>query len=180
MADDPLATALTNNPSLSRTAVAVHAATLVDSLDVTEDLTVLAPTNEAFAAVPPGTFEPLLADTPRLTSLVTHHVVAGRLTPAELAGTHTPSTVTWSPSRARGRASRSAPTRPSWAPLTRRSPAATSGRATRPCTSSTRCSPRRPADGGSPPGRRTASCAKEGATLGDATVEPGPSVGSAA
>jgi uncharacterized surface protein with fasciclin (FAS1) repeats len=31
----------------------------------------------------------VLADVPRLTSVLTHHVLQGRLTPGELAGTHT-------------------------------------------------------------------------------------------
>lgn len=89
LAGAPVATALSTVPALSNTMGTVHAAALAGSLDVTEDLTVLAPVNEAFAAVPPATLDPLLADTPRLTALVTHHVIAGRLTPDELAGTHT-------------------------------------------------------------------------------------------
>jgi uncharacterized surface protein with fasciclin (FAS1) repeats len=76
-------------PGLANTMVTVHRAALAASLDATQDLTVLAPVNEAFAAVPPATLDPLLADTPRLTALVTHHVIAGRLAPGELAGTHT-------------------------------------------------------------------------------------------
>ena len=89
MATAPAATAMATVPGLSSTVVTVHRAALAASLDATEDLTVLAPVNEAFAAVPPATLDPLLADTPRLTALVTHHVIAGRLGPGELAGTHT-------------------------------------------------------------------------------------------
>ncbi|MGY1638647.1 fasciclin domain-containing protein [Geodermatophilus sp. SYSU D00742] len=88
MADDPLATAVANNPALSTLMRAVHAATLVDPLNTTQDITVLAPLNQAFEAVPAETLDPLLADTPRLTDLLTHHVVPGRLAPGELAGTH--------------------------------------------------------------------------------------------
>ena len=89
LAAAPAATAMSTIPGLANTMVTVHAATLAASLDATPDLTVLAPVNEAFAAVPPATLDPLLADTPRLTSLLTHHVIAGRLGPGELAGTHT-------------------------------------------------------------------------------------------
>ena len=89
MATAPAATAMATVPGLSSTVVTVHRAALAASLDATEDLTVLAPVNEAFAAVPPTTLDPLLADTARLTALVTHHVIAGRLSPGELAGTHT-------------------------------------------------------------------------------------------
>ena len=89
LATAPAATAMSSIPGLTTTMVTVHAAALAGSLDATEDLTVLAPVNEAFAAVPPATLDPLMADTPRLTALVTHHVIAGRLAPGELAGTHT-------------------------------------------------------------------------------------------
>ena len=89
MATAPAATAMATVPGLSSTVVTVHRAALAASLDATEDLTVLAPVNEAFAAVPPATLDPLLTDTPRLTALVTHHVIAGRMGPGELAGTHT-------------------------------------------------------------------------------------------
>jgi uncharacterized surface protein with fasciclin (FAS1) repeats len=89
LAAAPAATAMSTVPGLTTTMATVHAAALAASLDATPDLTVLAPVNEAFAAVPPATLDPLLADTPRLTALVTHHVIAGRLGPGELAGTHT-------------------------------------------------------------------------------------------
>ncbi len=89
LAAAPAATAMSTIPGLTSTMVTVHAAALAASLDATQDVTVLAPVNEAFAAVPPAALDPLLADTPRLTALVTHHVLAGRLAPGELAGTHT-------------------------------------------------------------------------------------------
>ncbi|RBY81721.1 fasciclin domain-containing protein [Geodermatophilus sp. TF02-6] len=86
--DTPLVTAAAGIPVLSRFTAAVRAATLVDSLNVTEDVTVLVPADPAFEAVPADTLDPVLADMPRLTALLTHHVIPGRLTPAELAGTH--------------------------------------------------------------------------------------------
>ncbi len=89
LAAAPVATAMSTIPGLTTTMGTVHAAALAASLDATQDLTVLAPVNEAFAAVPAVTLDPLLVDTPRLTALVTHHVIAGRLAPGELAGTHT-------------------------------------------------------------------------------------------
>ncbi|MGY1660727.1 fasciclin domain-containing protein [Geodermatophilus sp. SYSU D00705] len=88
MADAPLATAVAGAPPLSNLMITVHAATLVDPLNTTQDITILAPINQAYEAVPPETLQPLLADTPRLTELVTHHVIPGRLVPEELAGTH--------------------------------------------------------------------------------------------
>jgi uncharacterized surface protein with fasciclin (FAS1) repeats len=89
MTDDPVATAASNNPALSTLVQAVTAAGLVDTLNTTDDITVLAPANPAFEAIPPDTLNAVLADTPQLTAILTHHVIPGRLTPEELAGTHT-------------------------------------------------------------------------------------------
>ncbi|NEK86085.1 fasciclin domain-containing protein [Blastococcus saxobsidens] len=89
MADDPVATAASNNPLLSTLVTAVQAANLGDTLNSAEDITVLAPANPAFEAVPADALQGLLADTPALTTVLTHHVIQGRLAPDELAGTHT-------------------------------------------------------------------------------------------
>ena len=89
MSDDPVATAASNNPLLSTLAQAVTAANLVDSLNTQEAITVLAPADPAFEAVPADALQALLADTARLTSVLTHHVIEGRLAPDELAGEHT-------------------------------------------------------------------------------------------
>ncbi|SEK88786.1 Uncaracterized surface protein containing fasciclin (FAS1) repeats [Blastococcus sp. DSM 46786] len=89
MSADPVATAASNNPALSTLVQAVQAASLVDTLNTTQDITVLAPANPAFEAVPADALQGLLADTPALTAVLTHHVIPGRLAPDELAGTHT-------------------------------------------------------------------------------------------
>jgi uncharacterized surface protein with fasciclin (FAS1) repeats len=89
MADDPVATAAGNNPGLSMLVQAVQAANLVDTFNTGEDITVLAPANPAFEVVPGDALAALLGDTPRLTAVLTHHVIPGRLSPEELAGTHT-------------------------------------------------------------------------------------------
>jgi uncharacterized surface protein with fasciclin (FAS1) repeats len=89
MTDDPVATAAGNNPALSTLVGAVTAANLGDSLNSAQDVTVLAPANPAFEAVPADALNALLADTPQLTAVLTHHVIQGRLAPDELAGTHT-------------------------------------------------------------------------------------------
>ena len=88
-ADDLVATAMAGTPAVSALASALGAAYLVDALNSQQDVTVLAPADAAFAAVPPEALQPLVADTPRLTALLTHHVIQGRLAPDELAGTHT-------------------------------------------------------------------------------------------
>ena len=89
MTDDPVATAASNNPALSTLVAAVTAANLGDTLNSAQDITVLAPANPAFEAVPADALNGLLADVPALTTVLTHHVISGRLTPEELAGTHT-------------------------------------------------------------------------------------------
>jgi uncharacterized surface protein with fasciclin (FAS1) repeats len=89
MSQDPVATAASNNPALSTLVTAVKAAGLVDTLNTTDNITVFAPTNDAFAAVDPATLKKALGD-PKglLTDVLTAHVVAGRLSPDQLAGEH--------------------------------------------------------------------------------------------
>jgi uncharacterized surface protein with fasciclin (FAS1) repeats len=83
-----LSTAAAHEPQLSHLLTAVVRANLVDSLDSQPGITVLAPANAAFTAIPRPTLTGLLADTAQLTRLLTHHVIEGRLTPEQLAGTH--------------------------------------------------------------------------------------------
>jgi transforming growth factor-beta-induced protein len=57
---------------------AVDAAGLGDALNGDDELTVFAPTDDAFAALPAGTVDDLLADPDgALTDVLTYHVVAG-------------------------------------------------------------------------------------------------------
>jgi uncharacterized surface protein with fasciclin (FAS1) repeats len=88
MSTAPVATAASANPVLSTLVQAVTAANLVDTLNTTQDITVLAPANPAFDAVPADALNGLLADQAQLTAVLTHHVIPGRLTPEELAGEH--------------------------------------------------------------------------------------------
>ena len=77
MTDDPAATAASNNPVLSTLVTAVDAAGLVDTLNGDGPFTIFAPTNDAFAAIPPADLDAVLADKDLLTSILTYHVVAG-------------------------------------------------------------------------------------------------------
>jgi uncharacterized surface protein with fasciclin (FAS1) repeats len=65
---------------------AVKAAGLVDTLEGPGPFTVFAPTNEAFAALPAGTVDTLLKPENKamLAKILTYHVVAGRITTADL------------------------------------------------------------------------------------------------
>nr|WP_235893638.1 fasciclin domain-containing protein [Lysobacter lacus] len=65
---------------------AVKAAGLVDTLKSAGPFTVFAPTDAAFAKLPAGTVDTLLMaqNKPMLTSVLTYHVVPGRIDAAEL------------------------------------------------------------------------------------------------
>jgi uncharacterized surface protein with fasciclin (FAS1) repeats len=88
MATAPVATAASANPVLATLVTAVTKAGLVDTLNSAPELTVFAPANDAFGAIPEKDLNALLADKPALTKVLTHHVVAGRLSPEQVAGTH--------------------------------------------------------------------------------------------
>ena len=64
---------------------AVQAAGLVETLKTPGPFTVFAPTDEAFAKLPPGTVQTLVQNPPQLARILKYHVVAGRFTQADLA-----------------------------------------------------------------------------------------------
>jgi uncharacterized surface protein with fasciclin (FAS1) repeats len=88
MADDPVATAASNNPLLTTLTSAVTQADLVDTLNSAEAITVFAPTDDAFAKIDPATIEKLKTDKDLLTGILTYHVVPGQASPAKVVGTH--------------------------------------------------------------------------------------------
>jgi uncharacterized surface protein with fasciclin (FAS1) repeats len=63
---------------------AVQAAGLVETLKSPGPFTVFAPTDAAFAALPAGTVESLLKDTPKLKAILTYHVVSGKVSAADV------------------------------------------------------------------------------------------------
>ncbi|MFC8172723.1 fasciclin domain-containing protein [Streptomyces sp. NPDC057242] len=84
MAKDPVATAASNNPALSTLVTAVKQAGLVDTLNNAQNITVFAPTNDAFAKIPKADLDKVLADKDMLTKILTYHVVGQKLTPKQL------------------------------------------------------------------------------------------------
>ncbi|MFI6874330.1 fasciclin domain-containing protein [Streptomyces sp. NPDC050400] len=84
MAKDPVATAASNNPALSTLVTAVKKAGLVDTLNKAENITVFAPTNDAFAKIPKADLDKVLNDKAQLTKILTYHVVGQKLAPADL------------------------------------------------------------------------------------------------
>jgi uncharacterized surface protein with fasciclin (FAS1) repeats len=75
------------NDSFSTLVAAVKAADLVDTLKGEGPFTVFAPVNEAFAALPEGTVEELLKpeNKEQLASVLTYHVVAGKVMSSDLS-----------------------------------------------------------------------------------------------
>lgn len=79
--------------SFTTLVAAVQAAGLVNTLKGPGPFTVFAPTDEAFAALPVGTVEGLLADIPTLQAVLTYHVVPGKVMAADVVGLSTATTV---------------------------------------------------------------------------------------
>lgn len=63
---------------------AVKAAGLVETLKSAGPFTVFAPTDEAFAKLPAGTLEKLLANPAELKKVLTYHVVSGKVMAADV------------------------------------------------------------------------------------------------
>jgi uncharacterized surface protein with fasciclin (FAS1) repeats len=85
MSADPVATAASNNPVLSTLVTAVKKAGLVDTLNSAQNLTVFAPTNDAFKKIPPKTLKKVLADKKTLSSILTYHVIGQKVAPSGMA-----------------------------------------------------------------------------------------------
>ena len=93
MAQDPVSVAASNNPMLTTLTSAVSGelnpdVDLADTLDG-DELTVFAPVDEAFEAIPEEDLGALAEDSDALTGVLTYHVVPGQIAPDEIAGTHT-------------------------------------------------------------------------------------------
>ena len=83
------------NPDFSTLVTAVKAAGLVDTLNSKGPFTVFAPTNEAFAKLPAGTVDNLLKpeNKEKLAAILTYHVVAGKVTAAQVVKLKSAATV---------------------------------------------------------------------------------------
>ncbi len=81
------------NGNFSTLAAALDAAGLVETLQSDGPFTVFAPTDEAFATLPDGTLDSLLADIPTLTEILLYHVVAGRVVSGDVVNLESAATV---------------------------------------------------------------------------------------
>ncbi|MEO3867608.1 fasciclin domain-containing protein [Nonomuraea sp. B12E4] len=84
LADQPVGTAISEVPELSTLADAVQRAGLADRLNTAKDITVFAPDNAAFEALPQEKRDAVMADKELLTRIVSYHVVEGKKSPAHL------------------------------------------------------------------------------------------------
>lgn len=82
-----IAAIASSSDSFETLTAALEAAGLVDILNGTDEYTVFAPTDEAFAALPEGTLEALLQPENRdqLVQILTYHVVPGRVLSTDLS-----------------------------------------------------------------------------------------------
>lgn len=95
MAQDPVATAASNNPLLTTLVAAVSGklnpkVNLVDTLNGSQ-FTVFAPVDDAFKKIPSATIATLQTDAgaATLTNILTYHVIPGQISPDKIDGTHT-------------------------------------------------------------------------------------------
>ncbi len=91
-AKDIVAVAIENG-NFTTLAKALTAAGLVETLQGPGPFTVFAPTDAAFAKLPAGTVDALLLDIPRLRSLLTYHVVAGKVEAKDVVNLSTANSV---------------------------------------------------------------------------------------
>ncbi|MBL1210185.1 fasciclin domain-containing protein [Geminocystis sp. GBBB08] len=86
-----------SNDNFKTLVTAVKAANLVDVLKSEGPFTVFAPTDEAFAKLPPGTITTLVQNIPQLARILTYHVVSGKFMKADLEKINTITSVEGSP-----------------------------------------------------------------------------------
>ena len=84
MSMDPVVTAASHNPLLTSFATDVKMAGLTGDLNSMHAFTVFAPANSAFSKLPANEMD-MMHNTAELAKILKHHIVSGRVTPAELA-----------------------------------------------------------------------------------------------
>lgn len=81
---DDIIDAASKEPTLSTLVTAIKAAGLVDTLKGAGPFTVFAPNNAAFEKLPKAKLDALLKDKAALTKILTYHVVAAKIMPADV------------------------------------------------------------------------------------------------
>ncbi len=88
-----LAEVAVSNGNFKTLVKALDAAGLVETVATAEALTVFAPTDDAFAKLPEGTLESLLANPEQLKQVLLYHVVPGKVTSDQVVSLETAKTV---------------------------------------------------------------------------------------
>jgi uncharacterized surface protein with fasciclin (FAS1) repeats len=98
IAEEPVGTAISRMPRLSALVAAIDAAGLFDALNGPGPLTLFAPVNAAFDAIPPADLEAMLTDSAALNATLLYHAVTDqRLSGAELAAKREVTTIQGQP-----------------------------------------------------------------------------------
>ena len=84
IAMNDIVTIASNAGTFNTLVAAVKAADLVDTLQQVGPFTVFAPTDTAFAKLPKGAIDALLADNEKLKAVLTYHVVPGNLMASDI------------------------------------------------------------------------------------------------
>jgi uncharacterized surface protein with fasciclin (FAS1) repeats len=82
-----------SDTKFSTLVTAIVAAGLVETLEGAGPFTVFAPTNDAFAKIPESTLQGLLKDIPKLNSILTYHVMNGKVASKDITATDNAKTV---------------------------------------------------------------------------------------
>jgi uncharacterized surface protein with fasciclin (FAS1) repeats len=84
IAEEPAGTAISQIPQLSAMVAAIDAAGLLGALNGEGPLTIFAPVNAAFDAIPPADLEAMLTDRAGLNAILLYHGIADELSSSEL------------------------------------------------------------------------------------------------
>ncbi len=76
------------NGNFNTLVAAVNAAGLAETLSGPGPFTVFAPTDAAFAKLPAGTIDALLADKEQLASILTYHVISGKVVASDITSSN--------------------------------------------------------------------------------------------
>jgi uncharacterized surface protein with fasciclin (FAS1) repeats len=90
VASGDMASTLRQSPDFTTFVKALDATNLASLIQTRPDMTVFAPTNAAFAALPAGKLDALMADKAGLQKLMLHHIINARVPDSKIKGSRGP------------------------------------------------------------------------------------------
>ncbi len=90
VASGDMASTLRQSPDFTTFVKALDATNLASLIQTRPNMTVFAPTNAAFAALPPGKLDALMADKPALQKLLLHHIINAPVPGSKIKGSRGP------------------------------------------------------------------------------------------